>query len=325
VRVTSQNPRPVKLELEKIYEASALVSKKRYVGLKYDSLKQKTPTFDAKGIETVRRDTCPLVSQSMQTILRLIFQCASQGDDQTATREYIVNLWQKIMQSEVSWQDLIFRMEVKLGTYKVLPPAAIVALKSMSLDHRAEPLFAQRIAFLVVAGTKHNRLIDLVMDPHTVISDVRNRYKINSHYYIKTLNSVIGRILALVEIDVKQWYSYCPRLKYLNAKGRKKTETLHYWVLSKSCSICGSETMKGKFCEGCLLQPHKLVRIVSSRLRKSEEDYSKSCENCYQCLNFWKGGKIPCTSLDCSSFFKHKELTDSVGVLRNEMKELSFH
>ncbi len=40
-----------------------LQTKKRYVGYMYETLEQKEPVFDAKGIETVRRDTCPAVAK----------------------------------------------------------------------------------------------------------------------------------------------------------------------------------------------------------------------------------------------------------------------
>ena len=56
-RVTARHPWPMELELEKVYWPCCLVSKKRYVGMAYSSPAQKVATFDAKGIETVRRDT----------------------------------------------------------------------------------------------------------------------------------------------------------------------------------------------------------------------------------------------------------------------------
>ena len=40
-----------------------LQTKKRYVGYMYETLDQKEPVFDAKGIETVRRDGCPAVAK----------------------------------------------------------------------------------------------------------------------------------------------------------------------------------------------------------------------------------------------------------------------
>ena len=46
-----------------------LQTKKRYIGYMYESLNQKEPTFDAKGIETVRRDSCSAVSKVIYEIL----------------------------------------------------------------------------------------------------------------------------------------------------------------------------------------------------------------------------------------------------------------
>lgn len=61
--VTNDNPPPVKLKLEKIYQPCILQTKKRYVGYMYESVDQKEPEYNAKGIETVRRDGCPAVAK----------------------------------------------------------------------------------------------------------------------------------------------------------------------------------------------------------------------------------------------------------------------
>lgn len=61
--VTSQNPFPVRLKLEKVYHPSILQTKKRYVGYMYETPDQTTPIYEAKGIETVRRDGCPAVAK----------------------------------------------------------------------------------------------------------------------------------------------------------------------------------------------------------------------------------------------------------------------
>lgn len=58
-RVTALYPQPVKLKMEKVYLPCILMAKKRYVGFMYESKDQVEPIFDAKGIETVRRDGTP--------------------------------------------------------------------------------------------------------------------------------------------------------------------------------------------------------------------------------------------------------------------------
>ena len=61
------------LVLCQVYHPCVLLAKKRYVGFMYESPKQAMPTFDAKGIETVRRDTCGAVAKMMERTLRILF------------------------------------------------------------------------------------------------------------------------------------------------------------------------------------------------------------------------------------------------------------
>jgi len=46
--ITSLNPRPVKLNFEKVYHPCVLQSKKRYVGWKFESKSQAVGVLDAK-------------------------------------------------------------------------------------------------------------------------------------------------------------------------------------------------------------------------------------------------------------------------------------
>lgn len=59
-----------------VYLPCILASKKRYVGHMYESPDQAEPVFDAKGIETVRRDGCPAVGKVGRLVasLALVFE-----------------------------------------------------------------------------------------------------------------------------------------------------------------------------------------------------------------------------------------------------------
>jgi len=64
-------PDPIKLQFEKVYCPYLLMNKKRYAGLLWTS-PDKYDKIDAKGIETVRRDNCPLVKDVVNTVLKKI-------------------------------------------------------------------------------------------------------------------------------------------------------------------------------------------------------------------------------------------------------------
>ena len=58
-----------------VYHPCILQAKKRYVGFAYEAPNQGAPIFDAKGIETVRRDTCGAVAKMLERCLRILFTC----------------------------------------------------------------------------------------------------------------------------------------------------------------------------------------------------------------------------------------------------------
>lgn len=69
--VTSKFMKPIKLEFEKVYFPYLLINKKRYAGL-YFTKPDKYDKMDCKGLETVRRDNCPLVANMMNNCLQIL-------------------------------------------------------------------------------------------------------------------------------------------------------------------------------------------------------------------------------------------------------------
>ena len=112
--ITQLNPSPMKLKFEKVYLPCVLITKKRYVGFKYESLEQKEPDFDAKGIETVRRDTCPAVAKILERCLKILFRT----QDVLKVKEYLVSEFIKIQTENIPVTDFFFAKEVKLGHYR---------------------------------------------------------------------------------------------------------------------------------------------------------------------------------------------------------------
>uniref|UniRef100_A0A8D3DPA5 DNA polymerase n=1 Tax=Scophthalmus maximus TaxID=52904 RepID=A0A8D3DPA5_SCOMX len=70
--VSSHFTPPIKLEFEKVYYPYLLINKKRYAGLYFSSSPDTHEKMDCKGIETVRRDNCPLVANLIGTCLQRI-------------------------------------------------------------------------------------------------------------------------------------------------------------------------------------------------------------------------------------------------------------
>jgi len=81
-----------------------LVSKKRYVGLCFESPDQKHGSLDSKGIEIVRRDNCPAVGKMQEKALRLLFTTR----DGSQVKGWLVRQWQALLGHRVRANDYIF-------------------------------------------------------------------------------------------------------------------------------------------------------------------------------------------------------------------------
>jgi len=125
------NPAPIKLKFEKVYLPCVLLAKKRYVGYKYENPDDKEPGFDAKGIETVRRDgvlaqrkmveNClKYASNSYNTMIQLtsFIRILFRTQDLSEVKEYCTTMWGRVMENRVPLQEFVFAKEVRMGTYR---------------------------------------------------------------------------------------------------------------------------------------------------------------------------------------------------------------
>ena len=179
--ITQRNPKPVKLKFEKVYLPCILQTKKRYVGYMYETRDQAKPVYEAKGIETVRRDGIPATVKILEKSLRILFETK----DLTEVKHYVLHQFHKIHAGRISQLDLTFAREFRgLRGYK--PTACVPALEltrqALRTDRRAVPRVGERVPYVVVYGEPGLPLIQLVRPPGSVVDNPHLR--LNSEYYI---------------------------------------------------------------------------------------------------------------------------------------------
>jgi DNA polymerase zeta len=320
--VTDMNPRPVKLKFEKVYHPCVLLAKKRYVGFKYEHRTQTKPEFDAKGIETVRRDGTPAEQKIEEKALKTLFRTA----DLSQVKSYFQRQCAKIMQGRVSIQDFCFAKEVRLGTYSdrgTLPAGAMLSTKRMLEDPRAEPQTSERVPYVVVTGAPGSRLIDRCVSPQTLLHDAQ--LELDTEYYItKNLIPPLERIFNLVGANVRQWYDEMPKVQRIRrvdasalsrpnsnhsnptaAFGTSTRKTLESYMRSSSCVVCRERLSDTTVpvCGDCLNQPHLSLLDVVSRLQRAEKRVVDLEAVCRSCMGVTPADEVSCDSLDCPVFY----------------------
>ncbi|CEF64834.1 DNA polymerase zeta catalytic subunit [Strongyloides ratti] len=203
-RITKENPSPVVLKFEKVMKPCVLLTKKRYVGYSYESIDQEEPIFDAKGIESVRRDNCAFVSKEVEKFLKILFE-----KNMNEALSYIKNRLLKI--DKIPFNQFIisstFRGEF---SQRAVVPAKKIKEQRALIHERYTPLIGSRIQYVV----KEPNLIDKIKKNKknlTVIANViepeeflnNGRMRLNYDYYVQNMFlPALNRITNLEEIDV---------------------------------------------------------------------------------------------------------------------------
>lgn len=308
-RVTADNPRPMRLRMEKVYQPCVLQTKKRYVGFAYEHPDQEEPKYDAKGIETVRRDTCPAVAKLLEKMLRVLFASRDVG----AVKRFVKLQFSKILAERVSPQDFVFAREFRgLSGYQpgACVPALEIAQRLVRRDPRAEPLVGERVPYLVVYGHPGQRLIELVRQPGELLAR-QSAWRLNAHYYVqRVIGPALNRVLRLLGADCLHWYEELPRPRFV-------TPTTHpgrlssYLVVGQLCLACGGQAEARQLCASCEADPSYTALVLGSKVQRVQKSLLELQTVCRSCMGFQAAGgqPPPCVSIDCPVLFKLARVT----------------
>ncbi|GAM90388.1 hypothetical protein ANO11243_084310 [Dothideomycetidae sp. 11243] len=340
--ITDMNPRPVKLKFEKVYHPCVLLAKKRYVGFKYESPKQTEPEFDAKGIETVRRDGTPAEQKIEERALKTLFRTA----DLSQVKDYFQEQCRKVMAGKFSVQDFCFAKEVKLGTYAERgppPPGALIATKRMLRDPRMEPQYGERVPYVVIAGAPGARLFERCVEPERLLYDVHA--ELDAEYYIsKNLIPPLERIFNLVGANVRAWFDEMPKVQRVRSVARGKEvmdartrKTMESYMSTSFCLVCRAklpqltslrpgEEAPLPLCEACRTDGARSLLMLRRRLMKAERKKMDIDAVCRSCSGIAFGDEVKCDSRDCPVFYSRvkadTKLGNVLGVLEPVLAEM---
>lgn len=326
--VTNDNPFPIKLKLEKVYQPSILQTKKRYVGYMYESSDQKDPIFEAKGIETVRRDGCPAAAKVLEKSLKILFDT----HDVSKVKEYVCKQFTKILEGKYSIQELIIAKEFRGVTgykEKAVVPALTLTRKFKTTDPRNEPRRSERVPFVITNGPPNSTLIRLVKSPLDMLNDESQR--INSLYYItKAIIPPLNRCLLLIGANAHEWFAELPKrhqsLQIVNNliddRSHTKKGTISQFFNSSSCVICECQS-EGNLCDDCRRHPQASTLVITDKISDIERKFVGVRQICQACCarNF----NFKCVSLDCPTLYSLTQINRDYQQLvhyRNILSEI---
>lgn len=355
--VTQMNPQPIKLKFEKVYHPCVLLAKKRYVGFKYDSPSQQTPDFDAKGIETVRRDGHPAEQKIEEAALKILFRTS----DLSQVKAYFLRQCTKILSGRVSVQDFAFAREVKLGTYAdrgPAPPGALISSRRMLADPRTEPQYGERVPYVIATGAPGARLIDRCVAPEALLQN--DGAELDAEYYIsKTLIPPLERIFNLVGANVRQWYDDMPKVQRIRSVAppppvdyyapgvaggnaaaaavvaARRSATLEGYMRSSHCAVCHAKLpptppmlhQQGQrdgepslLCASCASDAPRALFAVRMRARAAQGRVADVERVCRSCAGLSAAERVVCDSKDCAVYYSRVKASAQERVARGVLE-----
>lgn len=186
----------LQLEFEKVYRTFLILTKKRYAGWKFvKSGDGWEDSIDMKGIETVRRDWCSLVSELTSEILVTILK---ERDVQKAS-ERVKEVFKKLSSGNIAMEKLtiVKGLQKPIDSYDGMLPHIELAKKLRSRDPANAPKVGERLGFVIIRGT--SPLSKRAEDPEWA---KRQNLQIDVDYYTNNqLLPPIERILGAAGVE----------------------------------------------------------------------------------------------------------------------------
>ncbi|MHA1595275.1 MAG: DNA-directed DNA polymerase [Candidatus Baldrarchaeia archaeon] len=296
IEISRLLPEPLLLEFEKIYKSFLILSKKRYAGLRVtrgDDGKWHEDVIDMKGIETVRREWCDLVSEVMETILDILLR---ENNVEKAVN-YFRTVVKDLKEGKIPLEKLILTRSLsKLPKeYKAKQPHVVLAEKLRKRQGKMAPSVGERIAFVIVKGK--GSIAERAEDPEYVME---NGLEIDDEYYLeKQLLQPAERLFKPLGISKKELLNVNVGVtlqSFLETNGnsgvmsvRSSMEMIFDDNIQVVCERCNTTLdilkLKGRFCPKCFSQISEeaiynaILRAILSGMRELIS-VKYSCEKC---------------------------------------------
>lgn len=304
--VSSHFVPPIKLEFEKVYYPYLLINKKRYAGLYFSSSAEHHDKMDCKGIETVRRDNCPLVANLINTCLQNILIDRDPDGAVGHAKEVISDL----LCNRIDISQLVITKELTRTAQEYAGKQAHVELaeRMRKRDAGSAPNLGDRVPYVIIKAAKGVAAYMKSEDPIYVLE---NNIPIDTQYYLeqqlsKPLLRIFEPILGESKAEsvlLKGDHTRCKtvltsRIGGLMAFAQKRSTCIGCRaVLKTDVAVC----------DFCKKKESELYQKEIAHLSTLEEKFSRLWTQCQRCQGSLHEDVL-CTSRDCPIFYMRKKV-----------------
>ncbi|VDM34153.1 unnamed protein product, partial [Hydatigera taeniaeformis] len=313
--------KPIKLDFEKVYFPYLLINKKRYAGL-YFTKPDKHDKMDCKGIETVRRDNCPLVANLVNACLQRILI----DRDPSAAIRHAQRTISDLLCNRIDIAQLVISKELTKTDEEYAGKQAHVELanKIRKRDPGSAPQLGDRVPYVITSvGGKNTAAYAKAEDPLYVL---QHNVPIDAKYYLENqLANPLMRIFEpiLGEAKAKSALLTGEHTLVKSVLHSKVGQLSAFTQKRVSCVGCRSLLPKDReteaLCTYCQSKASEIYQKGTERLRALEARYARLWTECQHCQGSIHE-QIICSSRDCPIFYMRTKAKTDLDEQVNIMK-----
>lgn len=315
--------KPIALEFEKVYFPFLLLAKKRYAGMYYCSSSEKPDKMDAKGLETVRRDTCGLVRTVVGTCLhKILVDRSVQG-----ATEYAKETISALLQNKVDISLLIVTKSLsgKSEDYAVKQAHVELARRMQERDAGSAPVVGDRVPYVIIKAGKDAPAYMKSEDPLWVL---QHNLPIDFDYYLQNqLSKPLLRIFAPILPNPESLLKGDHTLKRYKATPSSTVGIARFAVKKLQCIGCRAPIdQKGGLCRNCEKNRESIYLDRLAESNELEDRFSRLWTECQRCQGSLHQDVL-CTSRDCPIFYMRKKVQKDIEQVQekiNRFAEIDF-
>ncbi|KAI3647326.1 hypothetical protein MP228_007547 [Amoeboaphelidium protococcarum] len=302
--ITQRFVKPIKLEFEKVYWPYLLINKKRYAGLYWTSV-EKPDKMDTKGLETVRRDNCKLVSTVVDTCLKMILM---EKDVEKAVN-YVKGTISELLQNKVDLSLLVITKQLSKSGEDYAGKQAHVELaeRMRKRDAGSAPALGDRVAYVIIKAAKGSAAYERAEDPIYVLE---NNIPIDTKYYLDNqLKNPLMRIFEPILPNAESQLFSGEHTRSIQVTSSSAGGLMKFTVKKMTCLGCKAvlKDQNAAVCQHCLPKINQLYMKQLDNVNELENRFSRLWTQCQRCQGSLHQDVL-CTSKDCPIFYMRKRV-----------------
>lgn len=314
---------PIRLEFEKVYYPYLLMNKKRYAGL-YWSKPDHWDKMDTKGIETVRRDNCALVSNVVTECLNLILIERSPNK----AIDYVKRMISDLLTNRLDLSLLVISKSLGKSAhsddYKAKQAHVELAERMRKRDPSSAPAVGDRVAYVITKAPKGAPAYEKAEDPIFVLE---NDLPIDTNYYLANqLTQPLQRLFEpILSGDKLRTLFAGDHTRSIKVIAPSSGGIVKFAIKTKTCVGCKVPLGPNEksLCVHCKVRAGELYVKQVEKVRVHEELYTRVWTQCQRCQGSLHQDVL-CTSRDCPIFYRRKKVQKDLNEAQGNLDKFDF-